>query len=44
MILTLIRETESIDRMGLEVPLTAAKIRQKQAILKDHNNKLKVTF
>nr|XP_018671052.1 dynein heavy chain 5, axonemal isoform X3 [Ciona intestinalis] len=41
MILTLIKETEAMTRMGLEIPLTAAKISQKQASLKEHSNQLK---
>ncbi|XP_076818600.1 dynein axonemal heavy chain 5-like isoform X2 [Clavelina lepadiformis] len=40
MILTLIKETDCMRRLDLDIPLTAVKIQQKQAQLKDHSNKL----
>ena len=41
-ILTLIRETECMSRLGLEIPLAARAIRQKQGTFKNNFNKLKV--
>ena len=41
-ILTLIRETDSMRRLNLEIPLTAVKIQQKEKTLKNYKNKLEV--
>ena len=41
-ILTLIRETECMTRLGLEVPQIARVLRAKQNILKENYNSLKV--
>uniref|UniRef100_A0A8B9HQN0 Dynein, axonemal, heavy chain 5 n=1 Tax=Astyanax mexicanus TaxID=7994 RepID=A0A8B9HQN0_ASTMX len=43
-ILTQIRETDCISRMGLEIPPFAAVLRQKQNVLKTHYNNLQVTL
>ena len=42
-ILTLIRETECMYRLGLDVPIAAKAIHQKQAVFKENYNKLKVS-
>lgn len=41
-ILTLIKETECMYRLGLEVPIAARAIFQKQSLFKENYNKLKV--
>ena len=41
-ILTLIRETECMSRLGLDIPLAARALRQKQQMFKEHFNKLQV--
>ncbi|XP_071824188.1 dynein axonemal heavy chain 5-like [Apostichopus japonicus] len=41
-ILTLMRETECMSRLGLEIPTAAIKLRQKQGVFKEHYNSLKV--
>ena len=42
-ILTLIRETECMARLGLEIPPVAKALRAKQTILKDNYNVLNVS-
>ena len=42
-ILTLIRETECMSRLGLDIPPVARVLRAKQHLLKDHFNALKVS-
>ena len=41
-ILTLMRETECISRMGLRVPFIAMPMKQKQSVFKKNFNKLEV--
>lgn len=41
-ILTQIRETDCMSRMGLEIPAFAVVLRQKQDVLKKNYNKLQV--
>ena len=43
-ILTLIRETECMCRLGLDIPLAARAIRQKQGTFKENFNKLQVRY
>ncbi len=41
-ILTLIRETECMSRLGLDIPIAARALRQKQGMFKEHFSKLQV--
>ena len=43
-ILTLMRETECISRMGLNIPYIAMPLKQKQSVFKKSFNKLEVNF
>ena len=43
-IMTLIKETDSMRRLNLDIPPTAVKVGQKQATLKSHKAKLEVSF
>ena len=43
MVLTLIKETDCMAKLELEIPESASKIRSKQATLKKHSNQLSVS-